>query len=101
MPDPLESGNYEYIADLHVLNSRIPIHRPSKLPDSLSGIVSLLKLGVWEHHLQSLPDRECADYLVSGLNQGFQIGFNHERCSITGARSNMLSPLQHPEVIDN
>ena len=101
LPDPFESGKYEYMADLHALNSRIPSHRPSKLPESFSGIISPLKPGVWEYHLQSLPDRECADYLVSGLKQGFRIGFNYEQCSITGARSNMLSALQHSEVIDS
>lgn len=49
--------------------------------------------------LASHPDRHFVNYLLEGIKTGFQIGFDYVTHSCVPARGNMLSTLDHPEVI--
>ena len=85
LPDPFEGGRYVYMEDLQVLNSTTPLGSP-KLPERLTRVVTPLKSEVWERYLQALPDKECAQYLVKSLSQGFRVGFNYRECTYSSAR---------------
>ena len=50
--------------------------------------------------MRALPDRECARYLLTGLSEGFRIGFNYRECEHKSARSNMLSAKQNRQVVE-
>ena len=43
-------------------------------------------------------DRRFAEYILKGIEQGFRIGFDRQR--LVSAKENMLSALQHPEVVE-
>ena len=90
-----------YMEDLQVLNSMTPPLESAKLPERFTRVVTPLKSEVWERYLQALPDKECAQYMVNGLSQGFRVGFNYRVCTYSSARCNMLSDLLHPKVIDD
>ena len=89
LPDPFEGGRYMYMEDLQVLNSMTPPLGSAKLPERLTRVVTPLKSEVWERYLQALPDKECAQYMVKGLSQGFHVGFNYRECTYSSARCNM------------
>ena len=46
-----------------------------------------------EHH----PDKAFRDYIVSGLREGFRIGFKGHECR--PAKTNIKSPLEQPQVV--
>ena len=49
--------------------------------------------------LESHPDRRFAQYLLEGIENGFKIGFDYAQHSVTPCRNNMLSTLDHPQVV--
>jgi hypothetical protein len=52
----------------------------------------------WKEKLAKHPDREYADYIVRGIEEGFRTGVDSTR-PMTPASRNMLSAQQHPGVI--
>ena len=85
----LIDGAYQYTKDLLALEA---IHTTPLVPGSpVSGNLPLLR---WDCYLQSRPDRDFAEFLCRGINQGFKIGFN---CS------HMLCPpnRNHESLVEN
>ena len=99
-PDPFKGGSYEYMEDLKIFDRRLPRGGEGHLPEKFARIVTPLRSESWALHLSELPDRECAEYVLRGLGEGFRIGFDYENCSWRGAQSNMLSARQNAQVID-
>ena len=88
---------YEYTADLMCLDfCRPPTHNHSA---NLQEVSTPLILQTWSVAQEPHPDRAFADYILRGLQEGFRIGFRQES-PLRSAKTNMLSALQHPEVID-
>ena len=50
--------------------------------------------------LISYPDRSKVDYLITGLWEGFHIGFHADNVKLKSAIVNCPSANEHPEVID-
>ena len=50
--------------------------------------------------LISHPDRSKVDYLITGLREGFHIGFHADNVKLNSATVNCPSANEHPEVID-
>ena len=73
---PTGIGNYTYTSDLLGLNACVN-PSPPPLPVSLTRIVTPLCLGAWSGWLQHHPDRPLVTYLITGISQGFRIGFQH------------------------
>ena len=86
--------------DLKIFDRRLPRGGEGHLPEKFARIVTPLRSENWALHLSELPDRECAEYVLRGLGEGFRIGFDYENCSWRGAQSNMLSARQNTQVID-
>ena len=57
-------------------------------------------MSAWEEALNKHPDRQFANYVVSGLKNGFRIGFDHITSKLTSSRNNMLSAKENPHVVD-
>ena len=74
--------------------------RPPMLQGSpaFNSVTTPLRLPAWEVALRAHPDRAFARYLLSGIKDGFKIGFNR-RAPLKLAIRNMPSAIEHPEVI--
>lgn len=77
LPNPFREGRYVYMEDLRILDSKVPPQELPKVPVKLAGVVTPQRTKVWEQYLRALLDKECAQYLVKGLSQGFRIGFDY------------------------
>ena len=75
---------------------RIPAH---KVSPALKGLSSPLDWEVWQDCLAAHPDRRYVDYVISGLREGFRIGFNYRTNQCKRSGDNMRSAKQHPEVV--
>ena len=57
-------------------------------------------MSAWEEALGKHPDRQFVEYVVSGLKNGFRIGFDHITSKLTSSQNNMLSAKENPHVVD-
>ena len=62
--------------------------------------VSPLQLDQFQLELRYHPDRYAVNYVISGIREGFRIGFVASSVSLKSALSNMRSSIEHPSVID-
>ena len=91
------TGVYPYTNDLLKLDwigARAPAAR-----SGLQDVITPLVLPHWESLLADLPDKAYVGYLLKGIKEGFRIGFDR-RVKLTSARKNMVSAVEHPEVVD-
>ena len=65
---------------------------PLVLGFAVSGILPLSR---WDHYLQSHPDKEFAEFLRRGINQGFKIGFNRSQ-KLRPPKRNYESSVENP-----
>ena len=63
-------------------------------------ITTTLKADVWERALAVHPDRELAQYVCTGICQGFRIGFNYHRARLIPVHRNMKSAMEQGEVVE-
>lgn len=56
-------------------------------------------IGAWAQRLAWHPDAEFADYVLSGIQHGFRVGFSNTS-PLSKAQRNMHSAQEYPEVID-
>ena len=63
-------------------------------------LVSPLQFSHFQAELCDHPDQTAAAYVLTGLREGFHIGFETSSVTLRSASSNMLSALVHPSVID-
>ena len=87
---------YEHTADLLCMNfCRSPNPLPAPI---LSSISTPLRVEAWSLALSSHPDRAFAHYITDDLHSGFRVGFRYGS-PLRSASSNMLSALDHPDVV--
>ena len=96
----LLAGRYRYTAKLLQLDRCRPSTARPVLA-AMAGVKSPLSLSLraWRERLRSHPDREFAEYVLSGLEHGFRIGFDYQT-RLSSARQNMPSAAEHPEVVE-
>ena len=63
--------------------------------------VSPLQLDQFQAELRHHPDQSAVAYVISGIRDGFRIGFDPSLVSLNSASSNMRSSSEHPSVIDS
>ena len=98
----LHNGRYRDLAGLLKLQDCKP-EAFRKLPAALESIVSPLtdRIAMWDKLLGPHPDKCFAAFLLSGLSEGFQIGFEHKYWGrLKAANHNMLSCMDHREVVE-
>ena len=64
-------------------------------------MITPINTGKLELELLGHPERSVADYVLTGLRNGFRLGFNPAAVSLSSASQNISSALLQPEVIDN
>ena len=94
------AGKYMYMSQLRTLASCIPHNLPS-LPTRLAMINSPLVVDQWRALLSEHPDGEFKEFLLSGIVEGFCIGFNYTQSDCRSAKRNMLSAMQNPSVVSD
>ena len=45
------------------------------------------------------PDPQFAEYILAGIQYGFRIGFSRSACKLRDCGSNMISAMEHPQVV--
>ncbi len=95
------AGLYRYTRSLRMLDGHLP-PRELPVPPRLQEVRSPLRdhIGVWAQRLAWHPDAEFADYVLSGLQHGFRVGFAYSSPH-TPAKRNMRSALSHSHIIDS
>ena len=74
-------------------------HPPSNhCTDVLLPVQTPLRVKAWEKALRRHPNTAFVRYVISGLRNGFRIGFNHSS-PLRSAAKNMEPAHQHPEII--
>ena len=63
--------------------------------------VSPLQLDQFQVELHHHPDESAVAYVISGIQDGFQIGFDPSLVSLKSASLNMHSSSEHPSMIDS
>ena len=98
--DPFVGGSYAYLEQLLMLEECRPVVETRMLPEKWCRIETPLKSEEWEWELRDLPDRQCAEYLVKGISEGFRLGYKYSNHRCRSASKNMLSAERNPRVID-
>ena len=86
------------MSDLQSFDAARPQKQPP-LPRSASLITTPLNLETWSQALTHHPDPTFAQYILSGIRDGFRIGFDYNSHRCRPAKSNMLSAKEHPQVV--
>ena len=63
--------------------------------------VSPLRMDQFQTEPQHYPDQAAVAYVLSGLREGFRIGFQSSMVNLKSASSSMRSSFEHPFVIDS
>ena len=95
----LQAGRYVYYEDLKELNCSSPKSQ-QPLPPGLCQIHTPLVVEQWSAQLQQHPDRDYCHYLVTGITNGFRIGFRYDTHTCRAAKRNMLSAAENPEAVE-
>ena len=91
---------YNYTAQLLQLDRR-RLSTERSVPAVIAGVSSPLSsnLHAWQERLRSHPDQDFATFILTGLEQGFRVGFDY-RSRLSTAKHNMPSGTEHPEVVE-
>lgn len=89
-------GKYRYTEHLLQLSNTPQANSP--VDHRIAVVKTPLILQAWKQKLARHPDREYADIILKGIEQGFHTGVDGTRV-ITAAKQNMLSGRQNPHVI--
>ena len=93
-------GRYFSMSDLRAIDACRPAHTPV-IPAELGVVKSPLRASEWEEVLGNHPDREFARYIVTGIREGFRIGYDYGQQLGRKRAKNMRLASEHPEPIDN
>ena len=90
---------YIYTHDLIAMDSCRPHgHTEPNADPSLSAISTPLNLQAWRMALSRHPDSQFTSYIISGIENGFRVGFNRDQ-PLCSATKNCPSANTHPQVI--
>ena len=84
--------------DLLALDSCRPPDSSHSLPQSLHTVSTPLPWQAWDRKLASHPDQCFRKYIVSGLRDGFRVGFDYAHYC-RRSKHNLLSATDQPQII--
>ena len=53
----------------------------------------------WERALVGHPDEELVAYVLSGIQEGFRVGFDYSKWKCISAKANLPSAMENKEVV--
>ena len=89
---------YAGLEDLIALDKCRRVSQPAP---AFQGVATSLRWEIWQEALIAHPDREMVDYIVTGLREGFRIGYNYQAHKCKRSEDNMRSAKDHPQVVDS
>lgn len=84
---------------LERLEERIPLH-PVPRHERWAAVTTPLDWRIWGQRLQDHPDVRFINYIVTGLREGFHVGFRYGSITCRAASTNMQSATSNPQVVD-
>ena len=70
------------------------------VPSVAATVTTPLNINGWQARLMEYANRLLVTFFISGLTQGFRIGFNQLPVMLKSAQKNLDGALQHPKVVD-
>ena len=70
------------------------------VPSGATAITTPLVQVQWQRYLSNHPNNTLVNFFISGISQGFRLGFNRPLSQLKSARKNLSSAVLHPEVVD-
>ena len=92
-------GRYIYMDDLLKLDACRP-PQAITVPPRVDSINTPLHLEAWRVELKDHPDEVYVRYILSGIKDGFRIGYDYSAHTCANSGKNMQSVAAHPEPID-
>ena len=71
-----------------------------KVPLSACLITTPLSLSGWRNLLTGHPNQELVRFFLTGISEGFRIGYNYTKFNCKSARRNLYGAVCHPEIVD-
>jgi len=71
-----------------------------QVPPTAAAITTPLITQSWLSVLANHPNKKLTEFFITGISQGFRIGFNAPQLSSKSASQNLACALHHPEVVD-
>ena len=71
-----------------------------KVPEEAARITTPLIVDNWRIMLAEHPNRPLVDFFISGIQEGFRIGFTPCGIRIKSAKRNLHCAIEHPEVVE-
>jgi len=72
-----------------------------KVPPTARAVNTPLIVNNWEAMLADHPNRPLINFFLSGITEGFHIGFKEQSTPLKSAKRNLSCALQHPETVEN
>ncbi|XP_065884002.1 uncharacterized protein [Dysidea avara] len=71
-----------------------------KVPPVATVVTSPLDVSRWKEALSDHPNKPLTDFFLSGVTQGFRIGFKQQLHPMKSAKRNLCCALQHPNTVE-
>ena len=97
MKKPQGNGHYQYTTDLLKLEECVR-SSPRQIPPQACVVTTPLSYAQWQEALALHPDRLFVQYLLTGISQGFRIGYDRSS-SLRQSQGNMQSAIRHSEPV--
>jgi len=78
----------------HLSKSENIIH----IPSTAAAIITPLQMHIWRHLLTNYHNQRLASFFISGLTNGFRIGY-YSDIQLKSAKRNLPCALDHPKVV--
>ena len=69
------------------------------MPEVLQELMTPLQYKKWWQVLQGHWNKALVQYILSGINEGFRVGFDYGKASCKSAKCNLLSAETNPDVV--
>lgn len=96
------TGSYPYATWLKDWTTHLATAPTSiRVPSMATAITTPLKPWAWRQLLATHPNRLLVDFFITGLLEGFRLGFTGPGSSLRSATRNLGGALDHPKVVDD
>ncbi len=85
--------------DLNEIQRRRRPGGPPRMPRAARAVNTPLVEEAWRKGLIGHPDQRWAKYITTGIREGFRVGFRHREVECRGAKRNMMSAYENPQVV--
>ena len=72
-----------------------------KVPPAARAVNTPLDVSNWNKLLADHPNRPLVDFFITGITEGFRIGFKEQSTPLKSAKRNLSYALQHPKTVEN